>query len=121
MKRCSGIVAASLLLAASAGLASAAEPKYGTGRYFQQYCRSVLQDSDSRELFHQGECVGMLQALSFFSEELPKQYKFCSPGTSTGAQLAKVAVDYMDKNVGELEGSFLVIAVKAFRAEWPCR
>ena len=81
----------------------------------------MLQDNDSRELFHQGECVGMLQALSFFSEELPKQYKFCSPGTSTGAQLAKVAVAYLDANTADLDNSFMLMAVKAFRAEWPCR
>ncbi len=101
--------------------AQAADPAYGTARYYYPHCKASLDDNNSKELFSQGECIGMLQAVSFFSEQLSKEYKFCSPSGVIGSKLATVLIAYMDANQNKMESPMLELAIGAFRAEWPCR
>lgn len=101
--------------------ATAADPKYGTAAFFYDHCKAVLEKDNSKELYRQGECAGILGALSYISEQLPDEYKFCSPADVTAAQLARVAIGYMDKNKSKLDTHLIMMALAAFRQEWPCK
>ena len=109
------------LLVVLAASAQAHEEKYGTGRYFYKHCEASLDQSNSEELFRQGECVGMFQAMGNYSEQLSPPFRFYSPGTTTGAQFARAAMTDMDEHSDEMDSSLLKIAATAFRNEWPCR
>ena len=109
-------------LGLAAGIASAAAqaPRYGTTAFFQGHCKAVLENDNATELFHQGECVGMLMALSYVSEQLPEKYRFCSPDIS-GVEFVRVLLAYIDKNRSNPDAPLIDVAAAAFRQEWPCQ
>lgn len=122
MKRFAISLGAVLACALSATHVPAAEGlKYGTARFFYDACKASLNDKNTQDLFNQGECVGMLRALSFYSEQLSARFKFCSPGNVTGAQLVSVALKYMDIHPEKLDTPLMEIANTAFVLEWPCK
>ena len=121
MKRFAVSLASLLACVVSATHVTAEEPKYGTGRFFYDSCKASLDDKNSKDLFNQGTCVGMLRAMSFFSEQLAANYKFCSPAAATGSQLVAVAVKYMEIHPEKLDSPLLEVANAAYRLEWPCK
>ena len=109
------------LVAALPAAGQGTDAKYGTGRFFYEHCKAVLDKDNSHELYRQGECAGILATMSYFSEQLPKAYRFCSPTDATTGQLAKVFVEYMDKHPDRLDQQATQAAGPAFTTAWPSR
>lgn len=110
-----------LLAAAAATGAAAQEPKFGSVRFFYPHCKATLDDSNSSELFRQGQCSGTLLAVHSLSEQLAGTLKFCSPAETQAGELVRVAVEYIDSHPNTMDTLLLDTAIVAFKQKWPCR
>lgn len=69
----------------------------------------------SLEAYLAGTCHGMLRAL------LTIDVVTCAPNGSTQGQTVRVVLQYIEAHPARQHENFLILAVEALRAAWPCR
>ena len=68
-----------------------------------------------------GMCLGELDALNWIMPGIyHEDVRSCIPEQVTRPQMAKVVVDYMDRNHPKLGEPFQGLALEAFVHSWPC-
>jgi Rap1a immunity proteins len=81
-------------------------------------CRSFAkQGMDSRQIFAAGVCSGIVEALISVGPAL----EICKPSGANYGQSTQVIVQYIDQRSARMHEEFIVLAIEALRAAWPCK
>jgi hypothetical protein len=71
--------------------------------------------------FQAGTCFGEIETLNWFAPgAYDENLRSCAPENVTRRQMAKVIVDYLDRNRDRLNEPFEGLALEAFAHTWPC-
>jgi Rap1a immunity proteins len=96
-----------------------------TANYMLPGCKIVLAEEDgtsaSRNPFHQGLCLGVVDALSWVSQGLSGPVRSCVPSEVDSVQLVRIVVKYVDTHPQEMQGPFAGLALLAFNEAFPWR
>src|SRR5579863_5262613 len=90
-----------------------------SANFMVPYCRLVI--SDPGRDFWSGTCFGEIVALLNAEPFLSVDLKACVPSGVTPAQATQVVLNYIDARPQLMHKAFLVLAVDAMKAAWPCR
>ena len=112
-------------LLASALLAQNADAQSQSANVFLPECQKFLANNpekmDTRpSLFRQGECLGMIEGLTFVIRKLPPPLRSCIPKGVIGGQIVRVALAYIEQRPQRMHESFLLLVVEALHEAWPC-
>lgn len=113
-------VLAGLLLAASAGAVLAQDSANATAFGACEDVQDRTPAEGLTDAFDQGACFGRLQVLLSLGRYLPPELRFCPSESSSIAEGLTILIDYVADQAERRERSFLVVAVEAFQAAWPC-
>jgi Rap1a immunity proteins len=106
------------------GSASADEDSQ-SANYLIEACRILANGSNPRtpdETLKVGECIGVLQSLSWVGEEMADpRVQSCRPSEVTTTQLAKVVVAFLDANPDQLHQPMAGLTLLALAQAWPCK
>ena len=86
-----------------------------SANYTMLGCRHYMTQDDINDPFKQGWCGGLISALLYMSADI------CNPPVVTGAQTARVIVQYIDSRPARMHEDFRKLALEALRAAWPCQ
>jgi len=118
--RRNGSVALVLGFLAAALLSQGADAQgVDSANYMVPGCQKFLGRSTD-EIYAQGRCVGVVDALAFVSGDLPSNLRFCFPQEVTTGQSIRVAVPYIERHPQRRHEDFRLIALEAFHEAWPC-
>ena len=98
------------------------------GSVMRTECEGAVRALDSKSglTFGTGYCAGFLRGTfdavtSNPGANFTSEYRVCSPKTPvTTEQLIRVYMNYLDRNPQIRQDRTHVVALKAFRSEWPC-
>lgn len=68
-----------------------------------------------------GVCFGMILALANVEPFLEDKLRACIPEGATPGQISQVIVNYIEAHPELRHKPFLVLAIEATKAAWPCR
>jgi|SRR6516225_4693814 hypothetical protein len=92
--------------------------------FFVPVCQSYLvsdsKDDSLASLFHQGECQGIIDGLSFVSEELPPDFRSCLPAGVTNEQMVRAVLAYTERHPHRMHEDFRGFVIDAWHEAWPC-
>ena len=111
------------IAAAATVCAAEAQDQRITGSELLDACRVVATGvtPTSDNSLKVGLCLGELDALNWIMPGIyHEDVRSCIPEQVTRSQMAKVAVDYMDRNRPRLGEPFQGLALEAFVQSWPC-
>ncbi len=116
------------ILIIAAAIAAIARPAYAQERTYSgndliEACRVVAKGTitDTHDPLHVGVCLGEIEALNWTAPGVhDENFRSCPPDEVTRQQLAKVVVDYLDRNHDQLTEPFEGLALEAFAHTWPC-
>jgi hypothetical protein len=97
---------------------------FPTGNDVLEGCRrasSLRYGSTVAEALLSGDCSGTVRTLFGIGSHLQENMRFCIPGEVTFQQAGKVFVRYLDTHPERLHELYIILAVDAFRAVWPCK
>jgi hypothetical protein len=97
---------------------------YLTGNDVRPICTKVIAHDLGRtlnEAAYIGHCTGMIETLLVLGPYFQSNVRYCVPGTVTVEQGVKVFIAFLDANPRLLDAPADVLALKAFRAAWPCK
>jgi hypothetical protein len=101
----------------SCEVASAAD--YISANFVMPGCRAAMIDPNKsrniEEAVLQGYCAGTVRAIGLFGPRV------CSPSGWTTDQAIRVVVQFIDGHPARLNEDFVLLAVEALRAAWPCK
>lgn len=106
------LCAGSILLPAVAS--AQVEPASAT--WIMPGCRAAIAEPRSRPAdYDQGLCTGIVRGISYVDLDM------CAPGKVTLGQMLRVVVRYIDMRPERQHENFVLLALEALRAAWPCR
>jgi hypothetical protein len=92
-----------------------AEENTESANYVVEGCRHFMNSNDNGNSFQQGWCVGVLSALVTLPNDV------CPPTGVTRTQTARVVVQYIDNRPARMHEAFVLLALEALNAAWPCK
>ena len=99
-----------------------AEPAETSADRIMPACRDVaalitFTNTESKEdLARMSFCVGIITGLSYMGQP----YGICLPVGATSQKAADVVVQYIDGRPERMNENFMLLAVEALQAAWPC-
>ena len=116
------IVLVSMLAALVTTNAAAADKTDHSANYFLPSCRDFVNGNYVRNPLLQGECIGVIEALATFANNLPfETSRSCPPEDATIGQLTRVIVRWIDEHPQRWHEDFLALALFALHEAWPCK
>ena len=100
--------------------AATAQPEMNTANAVMPGCRAVIAQ-DKRDPFGIGRCVGLVEATMSLGSSLGGGLAFCFPEGVSSAQGVRIVVQYIEGRPARMQENFVLLAVEAFRAAWPCK
>jgi hypothetical protein len=84
-------------------------------------CRTYIR-SETRvdQLWPEGRCVGMVQAVVGVGTVLQQSHRFCPPTGFTLGQAVRVVLSYIDGMPNRTHEPFLKLMLEALAKAWPC-
>ena len=99
--------------------AVAGDPEANSANHYLAACRELASQQSPSQSFAQGECIGVIAALSYVAKDLPADIQACISRV-TNAQLAAVVVDWLDHNPERWREDFRSLVLEALHDRWPC-
>jgi hypothetical protein len=65
-------------------------------------------------------CSGVVFGLSYIGNVMPPEWRYCAPAGSSGQQLARVVVNYIEARPERMHEDFRLLTLEAFHYAWPC-
>lgn len=99
------------------------------GNILLEDCKQFLKYMDNKEdpsvvMSSIGYCLGYMQGHIDFQQQFQKDFatpiKHCFPVNMSVSQLAKVSVDYLEKNPNKLNKPAIELTLAAFAESFPC-
>jgi hypothetical protein len=125
MKAWIGAVALVGMLVSSGAMA--AKLKYDGNELLGQ-CQQAIKSADSErdyDRFEAGACAGFVMGVqstvTFFSEFLNKEDKFCMPDNVTNSQMVRIVVKYLKDNPKNLNLNMTGLVWAALKDAYPCK
>jgi hypothetical protein len=100
--------------------AATAQPEMNKATAVMPGCRAVISQ-DKRDPFGIGRCVGLVEATMSLGSSLGGGLAFCFPEGVSSAQGVRIVVQYIEGRPARMQDNFVLLAVEAFRAAWPCK
>src|SRR5690242_10665334 len=92
-------------------LAWSSEALSQSGNELLEPCRDFVSEKyNSKNIFLQGHCSGMITSMYYSSSIFDKSLRFCAPKGVTTVQLASIAVKFIDDNPKDRHLSFQILA-----------
>jgi len=97
-----------------------------TGNEIQEACLKTLQENRKERLtgvdsYEAGFCQGFFQATINLSNGLAEPYRFCAPKGVANGQAIRVFLKYLNEHPEVTHNDAGTLAVRAFKAAWPCQ
>jgi hypothetical protein len=94
-----------------------------TGNEILKDCQVNLHNPNSTMIDAQNIafCQGFLWAIQRVGYDLTEPYRFCRPDEGTLKQGSLVLLKYLNDHPEQLHEDAVLLAVRAFRAAWPCQ
>lgn len=111
-----------LLVAALMAEPCYAVAKSGTGNELLEHCRGLMQRAPVKnrvEAFGQGQCAGVVWALTTTGEALGRLSSCLPEGVNMGQGL-RVVVKFLDEHPERTHEDFVLLAATALHEAWPC-
>jgi hypothetical protein len=106
------VTPATFLLSAAAALGA---ENLASANYILPGCAAVIEGK-SLSTFAAGRCIGIVEGL-----EVGNFTNYCPSTDVTIRQRLKVVKSYIETRPEQMNKAFVVLAVQAFEAAWPCR
>src|SRR5262245_18470298 len=87
-------------------------------------CKAFVEGrATSSKLYAEGNfCSGAVHALAGVGEYLsPPEWQSCIPANSTGVQLARVVINYIEARPQRMHEDFILLTLAAFHYAWLCK
>lgn len=107
-----------LLIIIGAGIAEAQSPDTKSANVIMPGCRHFLSTSAD---FGSGVCAGQVNALAQTGRLMTQSLANCVPEGVTNEQLVRVVVAYIDRIPERTHEPFILLAIEALHAAWPCK
>jgi hypothetical protein len=112
-----GIATAAMLLATTA-----AAKADNSANFYLPACRNFINKVTKKDPIMQGQCVGILEGITFFAANAPfEEIRFCIPPSVTSLQSVTVVVKWLEQHPGRWKEDFRMLASYALHDTWPCR
>ena len=117
------VIAVPILVAVSlAAMSNAASADALTGNDLLPACRDFINQQFSKDPLNQGQCIGIIQALTFAAPNQPFQTsRSCPPENATVSQATTVVVRWLEKRPQDWHKPFFALVLYAFHDTWPCQ
>ena len=115
------VIAVPILVAVSLVVMSkAASAASLTGNDLLPACRDFINQKFNKDPLNQGQCIGIIQALTFAAPYDPS-WRSCVPDNVTVTQATTVVVRWLDKRPQDWHLPFSVLVLFALHDTWPCQ
>jgi Rap1a immunity proteins len=92
-----------------------------TGNDLLPACRDFVNEKFHINPLRQGQCIGIIDALSFAAPDQPSQiFRSCPPDTATVKQVTTVVVRWMERHPQNWHEPFFALVFLALHETWPC-
>jgi hypothetical protein len=85
-----------------------------TSRELLQACQDFLAPRSSRDMLRQGQCLGIIQGLTFLDGAV------CVPPSVTYEQILRVVISHLENAPDRLDSKFGTMALEAINGVWRC-
>jgi len=109
------LVAVSLVVMSKAASADAL-----TGNDLLPACRDFINQKFNKDPLNQGQCIGIIQALTFAAPYDPS-WRSCVPDNVTVTQATTVVVRWLEQRPQDWHKPFFALVLFALHDTWPCQ
>jgi len=113
-----GVLALTALMTSPA---AADKTDYSANHYLPACRLFAHPDPVMRDVFRQGECLGIVETLVQVATFMPSDLQSCLPDGVSNNQVVTVVVRWLEQHPQRWNENFLLLTQEALHEAWPCK